>query len=374
MMLVPCSSAFAQTLGPVSSFDELSQAIASAQDGDVILLSGEISATDEEPLSTSASVRLKSESGAVVRGLRLKDAAIAFTGIAFEEGLVVDGTSHISLGSGVTVTGADECAALSFSGSGALIVERGCEIEGGSGAPGISIRHEGGEFYSSIEGHVAGGDGSSGGAGMIVSPLKEGAAVMITGTIQGGSGTSLGGHALNLYDLSGNAYITVGGTLQGGAGSIGGDGIQLVSTSDNVSVGISGQIKGGQGESHGGNALILMNAEGASSVNLSGYFSGGDGIGDDAQPGTSLHLVGDDASLRARIDNCILEDGKHLRPSPAPEAAPAPEPAEIPEPADTTGEATPSEAEPELPLDPAADAAEEPAEPAEATPGEADAE
>lgn len=345
MMFSSCSSAFAQTIGPVSSYDELSRAVASAQSGDTILLSGEISADRGEPLSTSAFIHLKSETGAVVRGLRLQDAALALTGIALEDGLIVDGTSQISLGSGVTVSGADGSVALAFSGNGALIVERGCEIEGGAGAAGISIRHDGGEFYSSIEGSVTGGDGSSGGAGMIVSPLKEGSAVMITGTIKGGSGTSVGGHALNLYDLSGNAYITVGGTLQGGDGTIGGDGIQLVSASDNVNVGISGQVKGGQGESYGGNALIMMNAEGASSVNLSGHFSGGDAIGDGAQPGTSLNLVGDSASLRARIDNCILEDGKHLRPTSVPQ--PTPDVTTLPE---ITGEpvqsseATPSEA------------------------------
>lgn len=397
MVFSSCSSAFAQTFGPVSSYDELSRAAASAQSGDTILLSGEISADSSEPLSTSAFIHLKSETGAVVRGLHLQNAVLAFTGIALEDGLTVDGTSQISLGSGVTVSGADGSTALAFSGNGALIVERGCEIEGGAGAPGVSIRHDGGEFYSSIEGSVTGGDGSSGGAGMIVSPLKEGGAVMITGSIKGGSGTSVGGHALNLYDLSGNAYITVGGTLQGGDGAIGGDGIQLVSASDNVSVGISGQVKGGQGESYGGNALILMNAEDASSVNLSGHFSGGDAVGDGAQPGTSLNLVGDSASLRARIDNCILEDGRQLRPAsdaesvaePVPEPVPevtalteitgeAVQPAETPpaesgvEPLVEPSPAPESDAEPhpepgsELPLVPAEGDAEAPATPDEA--------
>ena len=407
MVFFSCSSAFAQTFGPVSSYDELRSAVACAQSGDTILLSGEISAESSEPLSTSAFIHLKSETGAVVRGLHLQDAALAFTGIALEDGMTVDGTSQISLGSGVTVSGADGSVALAFSGNGALIVERGCEIEGGAGAAGISIRHDGGEFYSSIEGRVTGGDGSSGGAGMIVSPLKEGGAVMITGSIKGGSGTSVGGHALNLYDLSGNAYITVGGTLQGGDGAIGGDGIQLVSASDNVSVGISGQVKGGQGESYGGNALIMMNAEDASSVNLSGRFSGGDAIGDGAQPGTSLNLVGDSASLRARIDNCILEDGKQLRPAAEPQpmpdvtalpeitgepvqsmettpseidAEPAPEATDEPLPDESLPESTP-EPLPEAPAE-ASEDADDPAIPAgsdaavsdEATPGEADAE
>ena len=348
----PCASAFAQTLGPVSSFDELTRAVESAQEGDTILLSGDISA--EGTLSASVFVHIKSENGAVVRGLELKDASMTFSGISFEDSLTVSGTSHINLGSGVTVTGSSGSEGLSFSGNGTLIVERGCRIEGGAGASGLSIAHEGGDFYSSIEGSVSGGDGSRGGAGLVISPLTEGGAVMITGSIEGGSGSSLGGHALNLYDLSGNAYITVDGTLQGGDGAIGGDGIQVVSASDTVSVGISGQIKGGQGESYGGNALILMNAEDASSVNLSGHFSGGDATGDNAQPGTSLHLVGDSASMRARIDNCILEDGKNLHSTPEPEATPLPKitkdpvVAQSPAPSlsDRYGIATPSEATP----------------------------
>lgn len=322
LMFLPCFSAFAQTLGPVSSYDELLSMVASAQNGDTILLSGSISADAGAPLSTSASIRLRSEDGAIVRGLHLLDASITLSGIRLEDGLNIRGTSQVSLANGVTVSGADGCPALDFSGNGALIVERGCEIEGGASAAGISIHHDGGEFYGSIEGRVSGGGGSNGGAGMTVSPLKEGGAVMITGSIQGGSGTSVGGHALNLYDLSGNAFITVGGTLQGGDGAIGGDGIQLVSASDHVNVGISGQVKGGQGENYGGNALILMNTEDASSVHLSGHFAGGDAVGEDAQPGTSLHLVGDSAALRARIDNCILEDGKHLHPAPDPEPTP----------------------------------------------------
>lgn len=326
MVLSPISSAWAQTLGPVSSYEELCGLLLSAQDGDIILLSGDIDADSSKPLSGSSSVRLQAQGSATVSGLHLQDASVSFVGVTLKDGLTIDGTSHILLGNNVTITGSDGNAALSFSGNGALIIEQGCDIEGGTGAPGLSIRHNGGEFYSSIEGSITGGNGKHGGAGMIVSPLKEGGAMMITGSIQGGSGTVLGGHALNLYELSGNAYITVDGTLQGGDGTVGGDGIQLVAASGNVNVGIGGQVKGGSGESHGGNAMILLNAEGSSSVSLSGHFSGGDALGSDAQPGTSLHLIGDSTSLRTRMDNCILEDGKKLRPSAKPTAEPTPEP------------------------------------------------
>ena len=359
MVLSPISSAWAQTLGPVSSYEDLCALLLSAQDGDTILLSGDIEADSSKPLSGSPAVRLQAQGSATVSGLHLQDASVSFVGITLKDGLTIDGTSHVLLGNNVTVTGADGNAALAFSGNGALIVEQGCDIEGGAGAPGLSIRHDGGEFYGSVEGSVTGGHGKHGGAGMIISPLKEGGAMMITGSIQGGSGTVLGGHALNLYELSGNAYITVDGTLQGGDGTVGGDGIQLVAASGNVNVGIGGQVKGGSGESHGGNAMILLNAEGSSSVSLSGHFSGGDAIGSDAQPGTSLHLIGDSTSLRTRMDNCILEDGKKLRPTVQPTAEPTPEPApeSTPEPAP---ESTPEPA-PESTSEPAPESTPEPA-------------
>lgn len=318
-LFLPFSSAFAQTLGPVSSYNDLKAVMQFAESGDIILLSGHIPA-DGDPLSPEITLHLRSEDGAVIRGLRLQNASLSFSDITLEDGLSIEGTSHIGLQQGVSVLGTPSGAALSFAGDGTLIVEQGCTISGGAGAPGLSIQHNGGEFYASIEGRISGGNGETGGPGLVISPLREGGAVMITGTITGGHGTGLGGHALNLYDLSGNAYVTVAGSLQGGDGVIGGDAIQLVAVSGSANVGISGDLKGGQGESYGGNALIMMNAEEAASVNLSGHFAGGDATGAGAQPGTSLHLVGESAALRARIDNCILEDGKQLyaTPSPAP--------------------------------------------------------
>ena len=351
----PVSSALAATLGPASSCAELRALLESAGENDTVLVSGVIQAGDEEPLTAASSVRIASQDGAVLSGLRLRDISVSFSNVTLEDTLTIDGTSHVHLASGVTVTGAQEQPGISFSGNGALIVDRGCHIEGGggdSGGPGISISHSGGDFYGSIEGDVAGGAGENGGPGKIVSPLRTSAAIMISGSIQGGEGQSLGGHALNLYELSGNAYVTVEGQLRGGDGAIGGDGIQIVSASDDVAVGVGGQVKGGQGASHGGNALILMSAEDASSVNLSGHLAGGDALGEDALPGTSLHLVGNSASLRTRIVNCILEDGVQITPTPAPTATP-----------DPAATATPA---------PSEEPAEEQAPPAsEATPGEA---
>ena len=61
MLCLFSSSAFSRTLGPVSSYDELIMAVASAQSGDTVLLSGEISAGNDEPLSSAAFINLKSE-------------------------------------------------------------------------------------------------------------------------------------------------------------------------------------------------------------------------------------------------------------------------------------------------------------------------
>lgn len=348
--------ALAATLGPAATYDELREFLSSAKNGDLILISGELSASGGTPLVIPANVRISSIEGesASIRGLRLRDASVTLSNVSLEDSLTVDGTSYIQLSSGVSVSGAAGQNGLSFSGSGALIIDRGCEITGGSESAGVSIEHRGGEFYASIEGSVVGGHGQSGGAGVVISPLSSSGAALISGSIKGGDGSAHGGHALNLYDLSGNALITIDGNLQGGNGDIGGDGIQLVAARDIVSVGISGHIKGGSGETYGGDALILMSTEDASSFRLSGTFSGGNATGPDAQPGTSLQLVGDSTASRTRVEDCILEDGLHLSPSQQPTPAPR------------TPDVTPL---PEITFPAAAE--ESPLEPADATPGEA---
>lgn len=315
------ASAFAAALGPASSYDELLGLLASAKNGDTVLVSGNFDADSRRPLSTAVSVHIESKdaSPAVIRGLRLQDATVTFSNMTLDDSLHIEGTSNVQLGRNVCISAASGKDGLSFTGNGTLIVERGCTITGSSGGSGISISHTGGDFYGSIEGTVTGGSGRKGGAGLIISPLKDAGALMISGQISGGDGDSLGGHAVNLYDMSGNAYVTVDGVLRGGSGAIGGDGLQLVSASDNVSVGVTGRIKGGSGNSYGGSALILMNASDSSSFHLSGTFSGGDATAPNAQPGTSLQLVGDSAALRARVNDCILEDGREYIATPAEE-------------------------------------------------------
>jgi len=289
------------------------------------------------PLTAYVPIRITSQSDeiAVLRSLRLSDASVTFSNILFEDSLSVSGISNICLSRNTKIQGREDSGALSFTGSGTLILEPGSSISGGPRGSGVSISHTGGEFYSSIEGSVTGGSGQTGGAGVIISPLRDSGAILVSGTIKGGDGVSLGGQALNLYDLSGNAYITINGNLVGGSGFIGGDGIQLISAGDTVSIGISGNVKGGTGYSYGGTALILMNANDSSSFNLSGSFSGGDALGKTAQPGTSLHLVGNSAVVRTRINDCMLEDGRYLSSTPKPDITETPRPTPSPTPTPT---------------------------------------
>ncbi len=331
------SPALAATLGPAETMSDLRAMLDEAADGDTLLISGDVAMDRGEPLTSAASVLFSSQSGetAILRGLLLRDISASFSNIQLEDSLNISGTSTVHLSRSAHVRGRDGQSALSFSGSGTLIIDPGCVIEGVSGGTGVSIRHTGGEFYGSIEGRVLGGSGDNGGTGVLISPLSGAGAVLVAGDIQGGEGTSLGGHALNLYDLSGNAFVTVAGALTGGSGFIGGDGIQLVSASDTVSVGVNAIVKGGTGQSYGGSALILMNASDSSSFNLSGAFSGGNALGEGATPGTSLQLVGDGAVVRTRIDNCILEDGRYLSATPKPEMILTPEPSPTPTPEPT---------------------------------------
>ena len=361
-----------------ASIGELRALLSAADAGDVILIKGEIACGDSAPLTCAVPVRITSDGHdpATLRGLRLQDASISFSDIHLADALSIAGASHVQLLRGAVVTGSEGRAALSFSGSGTLIAERGSSIAGGPGSDGVSIRHSGGEFYASLEGSVSGGGGYTGGHGVVVSPLGVGGAMMITGGVRGGEGEVMGGNALNLYDLNSNAYVTVDGQLHGGAGSIGGDGIQLVSATGSVNVGISGRVSGGSGSIYGGDAIMLMNAEGASSIHLYGEFSGGNATSPEAQPGTALVMVGPVTSMRTRVSDCMLEDGRRMlatdvppsRVTPLPEIQSSTEEIDVLEPIDSTALPMP-EPTPMPTIEPQADTTPEPER--EATPGEA---
>ena len=306
--------ACADTLGPARSYDELLELAGSASDGDVLLISGELSAPGDVPLVTNVSLSIRSsqEGRASISSLCLLDADIGFADIDLVDTLRIEGTSNVHIQSGVSVRGANAQPGLVFSGNGSLLLDRGSDVTGGSENAGICIAHQGGDFYSDIAGTVHGGDGNVGGAGVEISPLTASGALMISGSISGGDGSSYGGNALNLYGLSGNAYVTVDGAISGGSGHVGGNGMQLVLATDNTVVGISGEIDGGQGEEFGGDALMLMSLNGSATVNLTGALKGGDATGENAHPGTSLLMVGDTTAAHARVNGCLLEDGKAL--------------------------------------------------------------
>ena len=134
ILLLGLSGACAQTLGPAASYAELQALLLHARNGDVILVSGDLSAAGQEPLQSGASVRISSADGqtASISGLRLRDASIAFDHIHLADTLEISGSSNILLGTAVTVVGGSRQSGISFAGNGTLIVERGCVVEGGS--------------------------------------------------------------------------------------------------------------------------------------------------------------------------------------------------------------------------------------------------
>ena len=322
------SAVWADSLGPARSYDELLSLAALASDGDVILISGDIAAVQDAPLTSASAIRIRSsaEGPASIDALRLKDAAVTFDDIDLNDSLIIEGLCAVEISRGVTVRGADGCEGIRFTGGGTLLLGSGSLVVGGSGSAGVTISHENGDFYGHFDGAVRGG--SNGGVGVEIAPLQQSGALMVSGSITGGDGANVGGHALNLYGLSGNAYVTLGGTLSGGSGLVGGNGVQIVSATGSAIVGIDADIRGGQGATYGGNALVLMNVEGGSSVSLTGSLRGGDVTQAGATAGTSLLVVGDSTSSHVFVSGCHLEDGHHLNAqavTPEPAVTPLPE-------------------------------------------------
>ena len=320
----------AESLGPARSYDELLSLAASASDGDVILVSGEIAAAQDAPLTPASAIRIRSssEGHAIIDALRLRDAFITFDDIDLRDSLIIEGISGVELTGSVRVSGADGREGIRFTGGGTLLLDSGSLVVGGSGSAGLAVSHESGDFYGHLDGTIRGGSGSTGGVGVEIAPLQQSGALMISGTIAGGDGSSVGGHALNLYALSGNAFITLDGALSGGSGHVGGNGAQIVSATDSVVIGVSGEIAGGQGETYGGNALVLMSVEGGASINLTGALRGGNVTGEGATPGSSLLIVGDTTSAHTFVNGCLFEEGRHIAaqvPELEPSVTPLPE-------------------------------------------------
>lgn len=298
--------ASAGTLGPALNYEELLDMVRRAKDGDILLVSGEMTAT-EEAISSPALLQISGDGRAVLHRLHISDSSVILSDVELRDSLTISGISNVELRT-VRVEGAPGQSGLSLVGGGTLLIDGDCEITGGKGATGVSVSQRGGDLYVSVEGSIRGGEG--GGSGMEVSPLSEYGTMMLAGTIRGGNDAMMGGTGLNLFGLSGNAFITVAGSVRGGRGAAGGAGMQVVSIGDTVSIGVNGEICGGSGNEYGGNALIVMDAVGASAVNLSGMLIGGDASAQSGEPGQSLLVIGDSVA-HTRVANCMLQDGEN---------------------------------------------------------------
>ena len=298
--------ASAGTLGPALNYEELLDMVRRAKDGDILLVSGEMTAT-EEAISSPALLQISGDGKAVLHRLHISDSSVILSDVELRDSLTISGISNVELRA-VRVQGAPGQSGLSLVGGGTLLIDGDCEITGGEGATGVSVSQRGGDLYVSVEGSIRGGEG--GGSGMEVSPLSEYGTMMLAGTIRGGNDAMMGGTGLNLFGLSGNAFITVAGSVRGGRGAAGGAGMQVVSIGDTVSIGVNGEIRGGSGDEYGGNALIVMDAAGAAAVNLSGMLLGGDASAQTGEPGQSLLVIGDSVA-HTRVANCLLQDGEN---------------------------------------------------------------
>ena len=298
--------ASAGTLGPALNYEELLDMVRRAKDGDILLVSGEMTAT-EEAISSPALLQISGDGRAVLHRLHISDSSVILSDVELRDSLTISGISNVELRA-VRIEGAPGQSGLSLVGGGTLLIDGDCEITGGEGATGVSVSQRGGDLYVSVEGSIRGGEG--GGSGMEVSPLSEYGTMMLAGTIRGGNDAMMGGTGLNLFGLSGNAFITVAGSVRGGRGAAGGAGMQVVSIGDTVSIGVNGEIRGGSGDEYGGNALIVMDAAGAAAVNLSGMLIGGDASAQTGEPGQSLLVIGDSVA-HTRVANCLLQDGEN---------------------------------------------------------------
>lgn len=189
LLLCPLA-AQAGTLGPALSYNELLALVRQARDGDVLLVSGDLSATDEA-LVTPALLEITGDGKATLRHLHVSDSSIVFSNLSLLDSFTVDGVSNIELRT-VRVEGASGQYGLSFVGGGTLLIDEDSSVAGGTSATGVSISQRGGDLYVSIEGSVRGG--ADGGSGMEVSPMTEYGTMMLAGNICGGDGHNHGRH------------------------------------------------------------------------------------------------------------------------------------------------------------------------------------
>ena len=111
LLLCPLA-AQAGTLGPALSYNELLALVRQARDGDVLLVSGDLSATDEA-LVTPVLLEITGDGKATLRHLHVSDSSIVFSNLSLLDSFTVDGGSNIELRT-VRVEGASGQYGLSF--------------------------------------------------------------------------------------------------------------------------------------------------------------------------------------------------------------------------------------------------------------------
>ena len=133
LLLCPLA-AQAGTLGPALSYNELLALVRQARDGDVLLVSGDLSATDEA-LVTPVLLEITGDGKATLRHLHVSDSSIVFSNLSLLDSFTVDGVSNIELRT-VRVEGASGQYGLSFVGGGTLLIDEDSSVAGGTGATG----------------------------------------------------------------------------------------------------------------------------------------------------------------------------------------------------------------------------------------------
>ena len=135
LLLCPLA-AQAGTLGPALSYNELLALVRQARDGDVLLVSGDLSATDEA-LVTPALLEITGDGKATLRHLHVSNSSIVFSNLSLLDSFTVDGVSNIELRT-VRVEGASGQYGLSFVGGGTLPAARAQPASPSASAAAIS--------------------------------------------------------------------------------------------------------------------------------------------------------------------------------------------------------------------------------------------
>ena len=135
--------ASAGTLGPALNYEELLDMVRRAKDGDILLVSGEMTAT-EEAISSPALLQISGDGKAVLHRLHISDSSVILSDVELRDSLTISGISNVELRT-VRVEGAPGQSGLSLVGGGTLLIDGDCEITGGEGATGVSVSQRGGD-------------------------------------------------------------------------------------------------------------------------------------------------------------------------------------------------------------------------------------